>query len=73
MEKYKNLGGDSGVAGYELGTDFIIVFFKDGKSPYRWSYGKVGQYHTETMKKLAVSGQGLNSYIMIRVNCKARN
>jgi len=27
MVWYKNLDGDSGVAGYELGTDSIIVVF----------------------------------------------
>lgn len=67
MEKYKNLGGDSGVAGYELGTDFIIVIFKNGKRPYRWSYRKAGEQHVENMKQLAKSGHGLNSYIMTRV------
>ncbi|OGS72636.1 MAG: hypothetical protein A3F91_06890 [Flavobacteria bacterium RIFCSPLOWO2_12_FULL_35_11] len=67
MVRYKNLGGDSGVAGYELGADNIIVVFKCGKRPYRWSYRKAGQHHVETMKKLAETGQGLNSYIMTRV------
>lgn len=27
MVRYKNLGGDSGVAGYSLGNDSIIVVF----------------------------------------------
>jgi hypothetical protein len=67
MVRYKNLGGDSGVAGYELGTDSIIVVFKGGKRPYKWSYRKAGQQHVETMKKLAETGHGLNSYIMKRV------
>lgn len=31
MVRYKNLGGDSGVAGFELGIDYIIVVFKGGK------------------------------------------
>jgi len=67
MIRYNNLGGDSGVASYELGTDYIIVVFKGGKKTYRWSYSKAGQQHVETMKQLAESGHGLNSYIMKRV------
>lgn len=30
MERYKNLNGDSGVATYEIGQDFIRVEFKTG-------------------------------------------
>jgi hypothetical protein len=67
MKRYRNLGGDSGVASYELGVDYINVVFKGGKKPYRWSYRKAGQQHVETMKQLAESGHGLNSYIMKRV------
>jgi len=67
MVRYKNLGGDSGVIGYELGTDFIIVVFKGGKRPYRWSYKKAGQQHVENLKQLAESGHGLNNYIMTQV------
>jgi len=67
MENYKNLGGNSGIAGYELGVDYIIVVFKGGKKPYRWSFGKVGGEHIENMKQLAIQGSGLNSYIMLNV------
>lgn len=67
MVRYKNLGGDSGVAGYELGFDYIIVVFIGGKKPYGWSYNKAGQQHVENMKQLAESGHGLNNYIMTRV------
>jgi|TARA_R110000782_G_scaffold80846_3_gene159796 predicted metal-dependent enzyme (double-stranded beta helix superfamily) len=67
MERYKNLGGNSGVAGYEIGIDYVIVVFKGGKKSYRWSYRKAGQQHVENMKRLAESGQVLNSYIITRV------
>jgi len=30
MERYKNLGGDSGVTAYEIGQGSITVQFKDG-------------------------------------------
>lgn len=30
MERYRNLGGDSGVLSYEIGPDYLIVEFSDG-------------------------------------------
>jgi hypothetical protein len=30
MNRYKNLSTDSGVTGYEIGNDHIIVEFKSG-------------------------------------------
>jgi len=66
---YKNLGGDSNVSSYEIGEDFIIVYFKGSSRRYRYSYnGGAGKNHVDTMKKLAQKGEGLNSYIITRVN-----
>lgn len=62
MESYKNTNGDSGVAGYEIGPDYIRVKFKDG-SVYLYTYASAGSSNIEQMKKLAVSGSGLNSFI----------
>jgi hypothetical protein len=53
MERYKNLGGDSNVVGYELG---------DG-SLYEYTNASAGVAVIATMQRLAVSGQGLNSFI----------
>lgn len=64
MEKYKNLGGDSNVNGYEFDADSITIEFKTGKLRF-YLYDSVnpgGVYVTE-MKRLAVQGHGLNSYI----------
>lgn len=66
MEKYKNLGGDSGVRAYEIGTDSITVQFSTG-SVYLYSYQSAGRDNIEQMKVLAVSGTGLNSFIMRNV------
>jgi hypothetical protein len=44
MERYKNLGGDSGVVAYEIGADSIKVGFSDG-SLYLYTYGSAGQYN----------------------------
>jgi len=63
MESYRNSGGDSGVSSFEIGTDFINVKFSGSFRTYRYSYRKAGQHHVETMKRLARSGSGLNSYI----------
>lgn len=63
MERYRNSGGDSGVSSFEIGTDYIIVKFSGTVRTYRYSYRKAGQNHVEAMKRLARSGNGLNSYM----------
>lgn len=62
MERYRNASGGSGVSAYEIGSDYIRVRFSTG-STYRYSYRKAGQRHVDNMKRLAVSGSGLNGYI----------
>lgn len=62
METYANLGGDSGIAGYEIGDDYITVIFTT-EARYTYTYESAGVDAVETMKELAESGQGLNSYI----------
>lgn len=62
MERYKNLGGDSGVSAYEIGSDSITVQFNDG-AMYLYNYASTGREAIETMKSLATSGRGLNSFI----------
>lgn len=66
MERYQNLGGDSGVAGYELRADQIRVQFKDG-AIYLYTYGSAGANYVEQMKRLAIAGHGLNSFISTTV------
>ncbi len=63
MVRYKNLGGNSNVHFYEIGSDYVMVQFSTGR-PYKYSYRSAGRDKVEIMKKLAVQGQGLNSYIM---------
>ena len=62
MERYLNLGGNSGVEAYEIGEDYIRVQFSDG-SVYLYTYASAGREHIERMKELARRGQGLNGYI----------
>lgn len=63
MERYRNSGGDSGVSAYEIGNDYITVKFSATIRTYTYSYRKAGITHVENMKKLAQSGNGLNTYI----------
>lgn len=62
MTIYKNLGGDSGVAAFEIAETSIEVQFKDGAT-YLYNYQSTGRDDVEHMKKLAVGGVGLNSFI----------
>lgn len=63
MQKYKNLGGDSGVEEYEIGQDYIAVKFKKTVRLYTYSYDSAGKDAVEHMKELAKRGEGLNEYI----------
>ncbi len=69
MEHYRNSGGNSGIAAYEIGNDFIKVRFEDRKV-YTYTYESAGQYHIEKMKSLAQIGSGLNQYINLHVKYK---
>lgn len=64
MQAYKNLGGNSGVKEFSIGEDYIDVKFFGSKPPYRYSYKSAGSAKVEEMKKLAINGVGLNSYIL---------
>ncbi len=62
METYGNRGGDSGVAAYECGPNFIRVQFTTG-AVYLYTYASCGANNCETMKRLAADGHGLNAFI----------
>ena len=66
MERYGNRGGDSGVAGFEIGPGFIIVAFKDGWK-YLYDGTKPGAADVARLQQLARSGHGLNSYLTLTV------
>ena len=63
MIPYQVINRDSGVLAYATGTDYIDVKFKGTSKVYRYSYQKAGKENVETMKALAQSGDGLNSFI----------
>lgn len=62
MQRYRNGQGDSGVAAYELGPDYIRVKFRHGAT-YEYDYASTGQFQVERMKVLAASGEGLATFI----------
>ncbi len=62
MERYKNLGGDSGVYAYEVGQGAITVQFSDGWL-YLYTTQSAGAANISEMQRLASFGRGLNSYI----------
>jgi len=62
MERYRDIDGDSGVTGYEIGSDYIRVQFSDG-SVYLYTYSSAGSSNIEQMKELAKAGNGLNAFI----------
>lgn len=63
MQRYADIDQDSGVMGYDIGETSITVYFKSTSRPYIYSYRGAGMHHVETMKRLALSGDGLNEYI----------
>jgi hypothetical protein len=62
LNRYKNLGGNSGVTAYEIADDSIKVQFNDG-GLYLYNYSKPGMRYVDKMKQLALYGSGLNSLI----------
>jgi hypothetical protein len=63
MEPYKSKSGkDSGVVGYELGNDYIIVEFKTG-DVYKYTYESAGIEIIEEMKRRAKANNGLSTFI----------
>ena len=62
MIPYTNKGGKSGIESYEIGEDFIKVKFSDGNI-YTYDNAVTGEENIKTMKELAESGNGLNSFI----------
>jgi hypothetical protein len=62
VQRYRNVHGESGIAAYETGPDYIRVTFKHGGT-YAYDYATTGQLHVERMKVLAATGKGLATFI----------
>ena len=53
----------SGVSGYELANDSIILKFTNDKFLYLYDYTTPGKIHVDKMKELATTGKGLSTYV----------
>jgi hypothetical protein len=62
MERYRNIGGSSGIRSYEISNDSIIVEFSDG-GKYLYNNQTTGYSNVERMKTIAINGRGLNRFI----------
>jgi len=62
MKRYRNLEGHSGVLAYDIRPDSIAVKFAGG-DVYDYTYAQPGRTHVEEMKRLALAGRGLSTYI----------
>lgn len=60
---YANVGGTSGVATYDHGDDWMVVNFTTG-SRYIYTLKSTSPESLGYLKKYAIAGKGLNSYIM---------
>lgn len=64
MQTYLDIDKDSNVESFEIESDRIVVKFKSGTHRYyEYTYDSAGSTYVEHMKKLALSGDGLNSFI----------
>jgi hypothetical protein len=66
MERYKNMSGKSGVRAYQIREQSVAIEF-EGNGKYLYTYDRPGREHVEEMKKLAVEGLGLSTYISRKV------
>ncbi|AXA91257.1 hypothetical protein [Massilia sp. YMA4] len=62
MKRYRNLEGHSGVLAYDIRDTAIAVKFVGG-DVYDYTYARPGRTHVEAMKRLALAGRGLSTYI----------
>lgn len=71
---YANIGGNSSVRGYDHGEDWLVVMFSDG-SRYLYTLKSTDRQTLDYMRRLAMTGKGLNSYItrIVGPNYAGRN
>jgi hypothetical protein len=62
VQRYKNLSGKSVIRAYEIYDKSIVIEFRHA-GKYVYNYDRPGREHVEEMKRLAVEGGGLSTYI----------
>ena len=63
MISYKNLKGNSNVKCYNISENYIDIEFYNTPLVYRYSNVVPGRQVLNELKRLAIQGHGLNSYI----------
>ena len=69
MKRYKNITGQSGVTAYNISPTGIDIEF-NLDAVYRYTYASAGKAIIEKMKRLALNGEGLSTYISQHVKDK---
>ena len=62
MQPYRNRKGRAGISFYQSSEKSITLRFIDG-STYLYTHRKPGRSHVEAMKRLALEGKGLTTYV----------
>ncbi|HWU51447.1 MAG TPA: hypothetical protein VN153_01405 [Tahibacter sp.] len=63
MRRYVSKSGKPfGATGFRLEPDAIVVRFK-GDQRYRYTHASCGVTHVDAMKRLAIAGEGLSTYV----------
>jgi hypothetical protein len=62
MKRYLDVSSTSGVRAYEIAEQSVTVQFADGVT-YVYSYASAGRERVEEMKRCALAGRGLSTYI----------
>ena len=62
MQPYKNSDSLSWISAFEIGEDYIKVYFIDGVVRL-YTNSSAGSKHIQKMKELAITGKGLYNYI----------
>jgi hypothetical protein len=60
---YKSRNPDAGVVNFEILPDAILLEFADRKWRYLYNAEKPGLLHVNEMKRLALAGDGLTTYV----------
>jgi hypothetical protein len=62
MQTYQNRAGNSGVEAFDILHNGILVRFVSGGT-YLYDHHTPGRDHVDEMKRLALTGRGLSTYI----------
>lgn len=64
MQTYRDWDKDSNIEAYEIDNDSITVKFRDGQFKfYKYTTRSTSSSNISEMKRLALQGDGLNSFI----------